>query len=347
MASLAEIVRTRSLDQPMLGIGRGSDCDLQLADLAVMLHHARLVIAGPGRLHIEATGGVPLAVGGAFVNEAELVLADAPVIDIGPFRLSFTEGDAGGVAVTAERVVPPIDAADAGAETAIFSLAGVMPSKRRLAWIGATAVLIGLLLLPLLHFLGEDRATLPPAMVASARQGNVAGDDRARRQVARPATPGGLAADEVWSSGPLSSAHASLASNCGACHQQAFVAVTDRACQACHVPDALPDHAAPARLAQGRAPTGGVVGVAHRAFNLPEGRCASCHKEHEGEHEGEKAAMSVAASFCTDCHAGLNTRLPDTPLANVAGWAGHPDFRATLVAAPSRTRPRFTRAALR
>ena len=342
-----DIIRTRTLVQAEISIGRGTDTDIQLADLAVMLRHARLSITGPGRVSVEAIGGVPVEVAGKFVTRADLLLADSPAVDIGPFRLSLSAGEDGAVAITAERVVPPIEAADAAAETEIFSLQGAMVPKRRLAWIGAAVVLVALLLLPLLHFIGEDQATLPRAMLAEARQpataGQAFGDGRLQLPKQRPAAPGSFAPDEVWSSGPLSNAHASLANNCGACHNQAFVSVTDSACQACHVKDALPDHALPARMAQGRLPASGLTAAAHSAFSLPDGRCTSCHKEHEGE----ATVLTVAEGFCTDCHAGLASRLPDTPVANVPGWTQHPDFRATLVATPSLTTPVFTRAAVK
>ncbi len=341
-----DIIRSRTLVQAEISIGRGTDCDIQLADLAVMLRHARLLQIAPGRVAIEATGGVPLEVAGSFVTRADLVIAESPAIDIGPFRLSLSAAGDGAVAITAERVVPPVETADAAQEGQIFSLAGVMPSRRRLAWVGALAVLVGLLLLPLLHFLGESRASLPRTMVAQAARpaqpGQAFGDGRLRLPAARPAAEGGFAPDQLWSSGRLSNAHASLSNNCGACHAQAFVSVTDSACQACHVKDALPDHAAPARMAQGRLPASGITAAAHRAFNLPDGRCTSCHKEHEGE----ATVLTVAQGFCTDCHAGLTSRLPDTPVANVPGWAEHPDFRPTLVSTPSLTAPGFTRTAL-
>ena len=336
-----DIIRTRTLVQAELSVGRGTDCDIQLADLAVMLRHARLVIIGPGKVNVEAIGGVPVEVGGKFVTRADLVLADGAVVDIGPFRLTFSAGADDAVAITAERVVPPIDAADPEQELNIFSLAGALPSKRRLAWIGALAVLVGLLLVPLAHFANESRAALPKVMLADAARPGF-GDGQLAVPTARIAADGGYAPDEVWSTGTLSNAHASLSNNCGACHQQAFVSVTDNSCKACHVPAALPDHAAPARMATGRQAEGGVMGAAHTAFNLPQGRCTSCHKEHEGE----ATVMTVAESFCTDCHAGLNSRLTDTAVANVPGWAKHPDFRAALVSVPSAEKPLFSRTLL-
>ena len=83
-----DIIRTRTLVQAELSIGRGTDCDLQLADLAVMLRHARLTQTGPGRVSLDAVGGVPVAVAGKFVTRADLVLADSPAVEIGPFRLT-------------------------------------------------------------------------------------------------------------------------------------------------------------------------------------------------------------------------------------------------------------------
>ena len=341
-----DIIRTRTLVQAELTVGRGTDCDIQLADLAVMLRHARLVQITAGKVSVEATGGVPVEVGGKFVTRADLAVAENPTIDIGPFRLSLSPGEDGAFAITAERVVPPIEAADAAHETSIFSLSGAMPTKRRMAWIGGLAVLVLLLLVPLFHFIGEGEPALPQTMVAEAARpvtpGQGFGDGKLSVPTARPAAAGGFAPDESWSSGTLSDAHASLSNNCSACHQKAFVSVTDGACQACHTASALPDHAAPARMAKGRLPDSGVMGAAHSAFNLPQGRCTSCHKEHEGA----ATVMTVAESFCTDCHGGLKSRLADTAVANVPGWAKHPDFRATLVSSPSADKPVFTRTAL-
>ena len=56
--------------------------------------------------------------------------------------------------------------------------------------------------------------------------------------------------------------------------------------------------------------------------------------------------MTVAESFCTDCHAGLDGRLPDTALANVGSWDRHPQFKPTLVAAPAAGAPQLVRASL-
>jgi predicted CXXCH cytochrome family protein len=342
-----DIVRSRTLVQTEIIIGRATDCDIQLSDLAVMLRHLRLVQTAPGRLSMETIGGMPVEVAGKFVNRADLATVDVPRVNLGPFRLTLSNADDGAIAISAERVVGSNGAADANQENSIFSLQGAMPSRRRMAWIGAALVLIGFLLLPLRHFLSEERAVLPRQMVAQAAHpatpGQAFGENRLHLAGPRAAANGPFAADQVWSSGSLSNVHASLSNNCSACHMQAFVSVTDSACQACHIKDALPDHAAPARMAKGRMPANRITAAVQKAFHLPEGRCTSCHKEHEGE----ATVTTVAQRFCTDCHSSLKSRLPDTPTANVPDWVQHPDFRATLVSVPSLTKPVFMRTALK
>lgn len=336
-----DIIRTRTLDIAEITVGRGTDCDIQLADLGVMLRHARLLQLSDGTVAIQSTGGIPLEIDGKFVSRADLSVADNPIINIASHRLSLSKGDApGSIAITAERVIAATDAADAASETGIFSLRETMPSKRGLAWVLAGLVLIIGLALPLFMMGGSD---LPADMVAAAARPN--GDGAARLQ---PALGGedikktGYSADMVWTSGPLSTAHAGLSNNCGACHSQPFVSVTDSACVSCHKPDAVPDHASADRMATGRLPAGGFEAGIHKGLNLPEGRCASCHKEHEGP----RGALMVAASFCTDCHTGLSGRLKDTKIANVPDWDDHPQFKPTLVTAASLTAPKFERVSL-
>ena len=337
-----DIIRTRTLDAVEITIGRGTDCDIQLADLGVMLRHARLLQLSDGTVAIEATGGIPLEIDGKFVSRADLAVADNPAINIASHRLTLSKGDApGSIAITAERVIAASDSADAASETGIFSLRETLPSKRGLAWVLAGLVLIIGLALPL-FFMGGSH--LPADMVAAAARPQTS--SQAGKLV--PALGGddvrhaGYSADMVWSSGPLSTAHAGLSNNCGACHSQPFVSVTDTACISCHKPDATPDHASADRMAKGRFPAGGFEASIHKGLNLPEGRCASCHKEHEGP----RGALMVAASFCTDCHTGLSGRLTDTKIANVPNWEDHPQFKPTLVSVASLTAPRFERISL-
>ncbi|WP_439534768.1 cytochrome c3 family protein, partial [Polymorphobacter sp.] len=325
-----DIIRTRTLPATEIIVGRGTDCDIQLADLGIMLRHARLTRLPDGIVAVEATGGIPLEIDGKFVNRADLRVADLPAISMASHRLSLSPGETpDSVGVTAERVIAPTDAADAAAETEIFSLRGTIPNRRVLAWTLAVLVLVGGLLAPLLTMAGRDTA-LPEAMVAEAGRPAAVGP---RLQVVAEAPAivhAGTQPDIVWSSGPLSSAHAGLANSCGACHQKAFEATPDSACIACHKPSALPAHAANNRLAVARGSPQGLQRVAapfQHGLGLEAGRCASCHKEHEGP----SGALMVSARFCADCHDGLSGRLADTKLRNVRSWEEHPQFSPTLV----------------
>jgi len=339
-----DIIRKRTLKTAEITVGRGTECDIQLADLGIMLRHARLSQLSDGTVAIEAIGGVPVEIGGNFVTRADLKVADKPEINIASHRLTLSPGETpGAIAITAERVIAASDSADASAETGIFSLRETIPSKRRIAWAMAGIILIAFLALPLFMFAGGD-AKLPEDMVAAAARPD--GDGKAGKllpaSAEAPASKSGMKPDIVWSSGPLSTAHAGLSNNCGACHSEPFVSVKDSACVACHTSDAVPDHASPVRMTKGRPAATQPIGTIHAGLNLPEGRCASCHREHEGPN----GALLVAESFCTDCHTGLSNRLTDTQLVNVPNWEDHPQFKPTLVMKPSTTAPRFQRISL-
>lgn len=339
-----DIIRTRTIETAEISVGRGTDCDIQLPDLGVMLRHARLSQLSDGTVAVEATGGIPLEIGGKFLNRADLDVATSPTIDIASHRLTLGRGDTpGAIAITAERVIAATDAADASHETGIFSLAETMPSKRSLAWVLAAFILIAFLAVPVWLMSGRSDAALPADMVAAAARGD-GGAAKLTPALGNttPVAKGDWSPDMTWTSGPLSTAHAGLANNCGACHQAAFVSVKDASCVACHKADTTPDHARPDRMATGRLVNAGFTADVHKGLNLPEGRCASCHKEHEGPN----GALMVAESFCTDCHTGLSQRLTDTRIANVANWEEHPQFKATIVAAPSLGTPRFERVSL-
>jgi predicted CXXCH cytochrome family protein len=339
-----DIIRTRTLEAAEITVGRGTDCDIQLPDLGVMLRHARLSQLSDGTVAVEATGGIPLEIGGKFLNRADLDVTENPQIDIASHRLTLSKGETpGAIAITAERVVAATDSADAESETGIFSLRETLPSKRVMAWVLAAFILLAFLAVPVWVMLGRD-TQLPQDMVAAAARPENAG--KAAKLIPASASEhtakGGYKPDMVWSSGPLSSAHAGLSNKCGACHTQPFVSVTDSACVSCHKADATPAHAATARMEKGRLASTGFISILHKGLNLPEGRCASCHKEHEGP----RGALMVSETFCTDCHTSLSSRLTDTRNTNVPSWEQHPQFKATVVSVPSLTAPRFERVSL-
>ncbi len=290
-----DIIRKVRHDKNVLTIGRGTDCDVQVADLAVMLNHLTLERSG-GLVSIVATEGVPFELDGGFVENAMLGGGDTASVVIGSHRLAIGPGEtAGDTLVGVERIAPVLDASSKD-EAREFSLGGVAPGKRKMAWILALLILGLGLAWPIAAFVqGQQNAKLRP--------------------------------DQAWLSGSLAKAHANLKGGCQACHVKAFVSVQDNSCVGCH--KAAHDHATPSRMLRAHAD----LGLGDRArlavggvFGLAPERCSSCHREHEGP----KTALVVSKTFCADCHRDLKARLPETGLADVPDFAGHPELRPTL-----------------
>ncbi|MDB5479254.1 MAG: hypothetical protein JWO83_307, partial [Caulobacteraceae bacterium] len=104
-------------------VGRGADCDVRLADLAVSLRHARIRRTGPGRVLVESLGSEPFEVGTKFTSRAELNLADKPVLVFGSHVLTLSLSDEdGSVLVDVTRRDTGPETASAVNEDKIFSL---------------------------------------------------------------------------------------------------------------------------------------------------------------------------------------------------------------------------------
>ena len=305
-----EIVRSRETDAPELLIGRGTDCDLQVGDLAVMLNHARIRRTGD-HVEIEAVGGVDLDVDGKTVPRANFGADRTVRMMLGSHQLTVAQAENGSTLLTLERVGALSDAAEVTDETQVFSLDGSRLGKRKLAW--------GLVLATLALFLVWP-------VVASMFATPVA-------PTAKAPPPVTLQADASWSSGPLSSAHASLEGNCGACHSKPFVAVRDTACIGCH--KGVGDHAKTS-LMQASLFEPGIGGNFDRAlahgFNLPKGSCVSCHKEHNGP----QGADAASPGLCGECHKDLSKRVTNVSFSDAGDFSdAHPDFRPAVVVTPA------------
>lgn len=108
--------------------------------------------------------------------------------------------------------------------------------------------------------------------------------------------------ESFFLAGPIHSAHAPTASECDACHINAFERVPDSACEACHTADR---HVA---IASAATPV------------LGEIRCASCHLEHNEPQQ----LVNQHQGLCGDCHAGTPH---GTTLASAADFLlDHPPF---------------------
>ena len=345
-----DIVRTRQIAASQVSIGRGTDNDIQLQDLAVSLRHALMRQTGPTDVTIEAAGREPFEVDGQFTNRTQLSVTTEHRLVFGSHTLLLAPGaEANDISITVTRNETAPTAADEDEEK-IFSISDSILGKRAMAWSFGLLVLVLALAWPIAGFIMHNNARIH--------------------------------ADQQWSGGPLSQAHAFLGKNCVACHVKAFVAVRDDACLACHrigrnqaekdriaalnhqwggpvAANLVRDHAAHDRLLMATplpADLGGKIeAVFQRTFNHRNDRCASCHLEHvEGKGPpptvGARPATvraipaSMTINRCTDCHGKLKERLGDTALIDTPDWSHHPDFRPMVTASPGPT-PRFERIA--
>jgi hypothetical protein len=115
----------------------------------------------------------------------------------------------------------------------------------------------------------------------------------------------------AWNPGELDAAHRVFASDCKTCHEHAFLMVRDSACTTCH--KTTKAHADPIKF---------------NMSELGETRCASCHKDHNGQ----RGMVSTDQRLCSDCHADLKSRSGNaSSLANIADFGmAHPEFHVSL-----------------
>ena len=210
-AGVGNIVRTKKIQAPEPVIGRGTDCDIQIPDLAVSLRHAVMRQLGRGRVEVKSLGQLQFEADGAFTKNAQLSLADRPRLVFGSHELSLAPG------IEPDEIVVTLSRGDSAAaepevqdEKTVFRLASSMFSRRSAAWtLGATLLVLCMI--------------VPAVVFGFYRDAPVAAS-------APPVTR----ADVQWEGGRLSPGHRFLEGNCQACHQKPFVAVRDDACLACH-----------------------------------------------------------------------------------------------------------------
>ena len=114
-------------------------------------------------------------------------------------------------------------------------------------------------------------------------------------------------AETFFLAGPIHSAHSPTASECDACHINAFERVPDSACEECHTVDR--------HVVRSMTPV------------LGEIRCASCHLEHNEPQQ----LVNQHQGLCGDCHADTP---PDASLASASDFLeDHPEFKVNLLLA--------------
>lgn len=111
----------------------------------------------------------------------------------------------------------------------------------------------------------------------------------------------------AWNSGPISSSHHLIAADCSACHDGAFTRVSDEKCTGCHQ---MTEHA----------------DVFKTHLKGLEGRCASCHMEHNGDH----GLIASESKLCTSCHASIKSVYAESVRPDVVSWRDHPEFSVRL-----------------
>lgn len=123
--------------------------------------------------------------------------------------------------------------------------------------------------------------------------------------------PAPVKLDAIWNPGPISSAHKNIGNQCQNCHTKPFQRVRDLACVSCHQSAGphIPSHKS----------------LQAKVFGGE--RCASCHKEHQGDDSMKK----VDAVGCEQCHSNVQAVAPSSNLPPVGDFAtAHPDFRLTM-----------------
>ncbi|MEM7505845.1 MAG: FHA domain-containing protein [Pseudomonadota bacterium] len=278
------------LDHDPIRIGRGSPMEINLPEIDVDYHHATLSNEG-GDLTLAAVGENGLTVGKK--RQQSVVLSPGASVDIGRYRFTTEAGRDGADHVLVMQVMPPQPLKTRREKRA---LADVLPGRRAMAWVFCLAILGALIAWPLLNSLTREAPADGEIVVTQIEEGEV-----------RAPHP----TEALWSSGPMSEAHAGIGGDCGACHQRPFEKTQNTACLSCHA--TTTNHAAPAD---------------HPLASLEGARCADCHKEHNGG----KRPVVAASTGCTNCHADIASVAPTTNLRPISGFvADHPNFEPAII----------------
>lgn len=304
-----EIIRSHSYEQGKIFIGREAACEVHLADLAVELRHASIVLLESGALEITALGGLGFEVDGRKTTQTIIDPAAGAELRFGSHVLTISRED-GNPVISAQRIEALSEVSEDRDEIGLFTLTGLLPGRRVNAWVLLLSILALFLIWPIYSIYTREETK--------------------REGIKKPEAA--FHPDSFWSSGALSNAHAGLKNDCKACHVEPFVAVRDSSCITCH--DDVHGHADPKRLLTANPPLdwqGKMSRQIADKFSRPAGRCVECHSEHEGAGPME----GTKQQFCSSCHSSLDTRLPDTKIANAGDFGtAHPQFQPRVRTVP-------------
>lgn len=296
-----EIVRDRDVSADTIAIGRSTENDIHLPDLAVEARHATMALHSGGRLEVAATGSLGFVRDGVDTRSAVIDSRGGAELGFGTYRVTVSQDTDGAVLLTVRQTDSAATRSGDLEEKRRFSLQGVLPGKRMVSWGLGLLILLAFLAVPIISHATRD-----------------------------PDSKKGVIGDASWNPGGLSLAHRSLTDRCETCHVKAFVSVRDETCRTCHKD--VHDHADPQRLAlaRGNMPLGDRIlwSVAHAFGKKGPGACQDCHIEHQGPTRLDAPSQK----FCSDCHVRLKSNLPDTRLGNAGDFGKlHPQFTPAVV----------------
>lgn len=146
-------MRDRAVAGKLLVVGRAADSDIHLPDLAIEPRHATIDLRHDGRVEVVAAAGtLGFGCDGETVTEAVIDPAAGAELRFGSYRLTLSR-EADGTVLVQVRLADREDAGGSLEDKLGFSLGGVLPGKRRVAWIVAAAVVLLFLFLPIGSFL--------------------------------------------------------------------------------------------------------------------------------------------------------------------------------------------------
>lgn len=269
-----------------LTIGRAANQAIFINDLRAALEHARVVALGNGRYRIESLVAAGLRIDDRFEHTATATAGST--IEIGNVRITLVDPPADFEAAVEVGLVDKAEvAAREQVEALPQSLTEAGLRKRSWSWAFLLIALTFGLVVPLMaHFVPTFRA------------------------LSKDVPTLGL---NAWDTGPLASAHHTMANDCQSCHGTPFAVVTDEKCIVCHAGTAA--HADPIR------------------YPLPDiaaAHCAHCHRDHNGD----LGLVRADQELCSDCHKNLSERVRgDTQLVDVSDFGtNHPQFKVLLPA---------------
>lgn len=304
--------RDQEVETDVLTVGQATDQDVFLSDVRVALKHATLTPTGKKQFQVRSVALSGVRINGLLTQSGFIQIGDR--LGIGASELQLIEPPEGyDLALEVETRSSAKDFAAIYRSKAKLNLAATKIRKRPWSWALSLLVLIVFLALPMVQVFYEE---------CSAEQARETGGTCTPMAQASAATSVPLLKDlplpddELWLSGELAAAHHFFGTECRLCHQKPFIMVRDQACAGCH---AKTPHHTDAKFQD--------------LQTLKETRCATCHKEHYGEH----ALIRFDSGLCADCHEDLQQTIATqfdtkTDLLNASDFGtDHPEFRVTLV----------------